>query len=230
MPVPPPRSLAERFASVVRGLTHAAVTEGLLGRLANPLVALITTRMGEIKQHFDRLAARVAAGTYRPPRPSATPRQKPAAPRPLRPSEQQRNSQRAVIRQWGTLPRTYGWLLTLVPEERYRLAVAGCRSHLEFLFRDPEMLALMQAAPASLRRPLRSLCWMLRVAPPPILAPRRRPPRPRPAAPARPESRKPRHRTDPPPGVPRWLLSAPPGKQAWFPDDLYGPSPDPETS
>jgi hypothetical protein len=52
----------------------------------------------------------------------------------------------------------------LVPEA----AVYG--SQLEFLFADAEMAALLTAAPAPLRRPLRSLCRMLGVLPPPILA------------------------------------------------------------
>jgi hypothetical protein len=38
------------------------------------------------------------------------------------------------------------------------------RSQLEFLFRDPAMAALMDAAPAALGR---SLCWTLGLPPPP---------------------------------------------------------------
>ncbi len=50
-------------------------------------------------------------------------------------------------------------------------------SQLQFLFAEPEMAALLAAAPAAMRRPLRSLCRMLGVEPPPILAlpPRARP-------------------------------------------------------
>jgi len=45
------------------------------------------------------------------------------------------------------------------------------RSQLQFLFADPEMAALMAAAPAAIGRPLCSLCRMLGVLPPKILAP-----------------------------------------------------------
>ena len=84
------------------------------------------------------------------------------------------------------------WLLALVPD------AIGHRSQLENQLRDPETVALLAAAPDALRRSLRSLCWMLFLAPPPILAHPARtkppaapapaiqppPPRPPPAAPA----------------------------------------------
>ena len=67
------------------------------------------------------------------------------------------------------------------------------------------MAALLEAAPASLRRPVRSLCRMLGLEPPPILA---LPPRPkRPADPARP--RAPRRRGPPAPPL-RYTPPAPP--------------------
>jgi len=85
------------------------------------------------------------------------------------------------------LPRGFAWLVKLLPET----AVYG--SQLQVLFADPAMAAMMQAAPASLCRPVRSLCHMLGVRPPPILAPppavqpRIRPPKPeRPSAEKRP--------------------------------------------
>ena len=53
----------------------------------------------------------------------------------------------------------------------------GYRSQLEHLLRDPEMAALLAAAPTAMRRPLRSLCRILGLPPPPILA---LPPRPKP--------------------------------------------------
>jgi hypothetical protein len=67
----------------------------------------------------------------------------------------------------------------------------GYRSQLEAPFRDPAMAAPMAAAPASLSRPLRSLCRMPGLRPPPILvvparckaasaAPRAPPPHPAP--------------------------------------------------
>jgi hypothetical protein len=43
---------------------------------------------------------------------------------------------------------------------------------------------LIEAAPLTLGRPLRSLCWMLKLTPPEILAPPKRPRKPRPEKPA----------------------------------------------
>jgi hypothetical protein len=65
----------------------------------------------------------------------------------------------------------FGWVLPLIPP--YWNA-NGYGAALEGLLADPEMVALIEAAPVTLGRPLRSLCWMFRVKPPPILAPPRR--------------------------------------------------------
>ena len=120
-----------------------------------PLIALIVERLRRIKQRFAYLAARVGDGLYVPRRRAALPRRRPGQPPPPR----------------NPLPQKFGWLLPLVPD------AVGYRSQLEHLFRDPEMVALLAAAPTAMRRPLRSLCWMLRLPPPPILSP---PPRPKP--------------------------------------------------
>jgi hypothetical protein len=136
------------------------------GKLARPLGLLIMNRIREIKQRFARLAARIAAGTYVPRR--STTRRRLAEPKPRQPNP---------------LPDDFAWLIKLVPE------TAAFGSQLQLLFADPEMAALMAAAPAAMRRPLRSLCRMLGVAPPPVLAlpakPRapRKPPRAAPQAP-----------------------------------------------
>jgi hypothetical protein len=149
------------------------------GGFSRPLALLILDRIRTINQAFARLAERIRAGTYIPRRPPDTPRQR-AGPHP---------------RKKNPLPQGFAWLVKLVPET----AVYG--SQLQVLFADPEMAALLAAAPAPLGRPLRSLCWMLGVRPPPILAPppavrpRTRPPKPeRPPAPTRPKKpEKPRY-------------------------------------
>jgi hypothetical protein len=64
----------------------------------------------------------------------------------------------------------------------------GYRGQLEHLLRDPDMAALIAAAPEPMGRALRPLCRMLGLPPPPILAP----PRPAPAASAAAEPEKPR--------------------------------------
>jgi hypothetical protein len=144
-------------------LTRAVDGPSMWGGFSRPLAMLILDRLRTINQAFARLAARIAVGKPFPSRPPDQPRQR-AGPHP---------------RKKNPLPQGFAWLVKLVPET----AVYG--SQLQFLFATPEMAALMAAAPASLGRPLRSLCHMLGVRPPPILAP---PPtvRPKPPKPERP--------------------------------------------
>src|SRR6202012_5167688 len=120
-----------------------------------------------IKFSFERLAARIAAGTYKPRQP-AKPRQPPADP----PTERKPRPKPMV-------QYRYGWLRKLLPETVFS------RLYLERLFEDAEMRALMAAAPEAMRRPLRTLCHTLDVPPPAVLA---LPPRP----PRRPKRKKPR--------------------------------------
>ena len=167
-----PRTPAECFATLIAWLTRSVGAMSGGDRLSYLLIGQIVERLRGIKQRFVRLAARIGAGRYA--RRVVTPHRRAAGPRRPNP-----------------LPRTYGWLVPLVPD-----AVAF-GAQLEDLFRDPAMATLMQTAPASLARPLRSLCRMLGVTPPPILAtPARsasrsavRPPPPPPAPPAAPTSR-----------------------------------------
>jgi hypothetical protein len=153
----PPRSATERFAGVLFWLGKAVITRDLCGLLVKPLAVLILNRIREIKQRFARLAARIQAGRYAPRR--STPRQH-VEQKPRRKSP---------------LPHDPAWLIKLVPE------AAATASQLRFLFADPEMAALLAAAPTSLARPIRSLCRMLGVEVPPILKP---PPAARPKTPA----------------------------------------------
>ncbi len=152
MPAPPSRSPAECLAAIVLGLSSLVDGHSTWGRLARRLAVLIIARLRSINQRFARIAARVAAGRYAPHRGSAQRRptsRKPRAPDPL--------------------PRRFAWLRQLLPE------AAGYDGQLQTLLADPEMVALLQAAPTPLHRPLRSLCRMLGVTPPPILAHRKGP-------------------------------------------------------
>jgi hypothetical protein len=146
VPNPPPAP-AERFATLLYWLGQAVDTRGVAGRLAVPLVVLILNRISEIKQRFARLAARIGAGRYSPRR-STQPKH--TGKKPRHPNQ---------------LPQGVAWLIKLVPE------AAASASQLRLLFTDPEMVALLAAAPAPMARPLRSRCRMLGVDPPPILAP-----------------------------------------------------------
>jgi hypothetical protein len=168
-PQPPPRTLAEKFVAILLRLGGAVDTKCMFGPLPAPLpvVMLVMARIREIREHVRHLAERIAAGTYKSRRPSAAPRRKPANPR--RP------------RQPSPLPTRFNWLEPLFPEAQ------PARAALSHLFQDPEMLAAIATAPDALRRPLRSLCWMLGLRPPAVLARPRRPKRlstPQSAAPA----------------------------------------------
>src|SRR5579863_8420916 len=157
----PPQSPAEGFHTIIRWLVQAVTAMSGGDRLTYAVIGLIVDRIRVINQGFQRLAARLAAGTYRPRR--YAPRRKPIDPKPRRQSP---------------LPQDFGWLLKLVPD------AVGYRSQLEHHLRDPAMVALMAEAPASMARVLRPLCWMLRLPPPPILARPRREAAPEAAPPA----------------------------------------------
>ena len=169
----------------MRYLTHAVWALSGGDRLSHLLIGLITDRLRIIKQRFDRLAARIEAGTYVPRR--CGPRRKSLHRRPRTPSK---------------LPTHRGWLVPLLPQ------AVEIRGHLDGLLQYPDMAALVAAAPPSMRRSLRSLCWMLRLAPPPILKPpsKPRPPRKTPPAPKPP----PPEQSQPPAWMPRhkrWSLA-----------------------
>ena len=191
----PPLTAAERFADILWYLAQAVVTRSAFG-LSQVLIALIVTRIRDAKQAFARLAARIDAGTYAPRRRSGPPR--PPAVRKPRPPP-------------NPLARKFGWLPPLVPPA----VVFG--GQLETLLRDPGMAAILAAAPVSLRRPIRSLCWMLRVRPPDILA--------RPAKPRPPREKKPRPRREKlpppypptPPEAPAWMQNWPRSATRWTP-------------
>jgi len=201
VPNPSPTA-AETFASILWCLTQAVVTRTAFG-LFQPLINLIVTRIRDAKQAFARLAARIQAGTYAPRRRASTPPRPPAIRKPRPPP--------------NPLARKFGWLLPLVP------AAVASRGHLENLLRDPEMAALLAAAPVSLRRPIRSLCWMLWVDPPKILA--RPPAKPRP-----PREKKPRPRREKlpppypptPPEAPAWMQNWPRSGTRWTPTRIRG--------
>ncbi len=179
-----PTTPEARFASIIDLLCRTVAAQIAGRRLEGPFIILIWRRLRRLGTRFAALAARVAAGRLRPARPRpCVPRQRPpAAPSPL--------------------PRGRAWLMRLVPE------AAGAASQLQHLLTDPEMAALIAAAPQA-GRILRPLCRMLGIDPPaalrlpppagrpttsrraasaplgPAPAPLEPPPRPRPPTPAR---------------------------------------------
>jgi hypothetical protein len=152
---------ADRFAAGVEVLCRLIARHGHLRLLAGPLVVLIWARVRGIGARVEALLARMQAGRLRryparrAPRPSAAHRP-PAG---------------------GPLPRGPAWLVALIPE------TAAGAAHLQLLLADPEVAALLTAAP-QLRRTLRPLCRMLGVSlprpasPPPAPLPEPDPPQP----------------------------------------------------
>ncbi len=121
---------------------------------------LIWTRLRRVTQRFVALAERVRNGTYRPPQP----RVKRAV------AEQAQTEPRARAARTPPevcMPRGYGALCPLVP------LVANFGGQLAHLLKDPEMAALVAAAP-QLGKMLRPLLTILAVGDwPEVVAPSR---------------------------------------------------------
>jgi hypothetical protein len=181
VPTPSPKTPTERFAAILLCLSLAVGKRTGWG-LHAWVIALITNRLRGIKHGFLRLAARIQAGTYVPRQ--AIPRRQPAERKP---------------RRKNPLPQKFAWLLPLVPE------AAAYGSQLHTLLAEPEMAALMAAAPVPMRRLLGPLCHMLGVRPPAPLARPRKPRQKRPRPP------------DPPPRppleLPAWMRIGPDRKE-----------------
>jgi hypothetical protein len=162
MPIPPPIAF-ERFRAFFRLVIHAMTTMRCSNRLTAQFNSLAFDRLRRISELLARIATRVQAGRYRPRRGTGRPRRRTAR-RPRAPDP---------------LPRKFGWLAMLLPD-----TAAGHRGDLCALLDEPATVALIGAAPVTLIPPLRSLCWALKLRPPPILARPRRPAPPPDKAPA----------------------------------------------
>jgi hypothetical protein len=142
-------------------------TLNMNGTLPYTINLPLMARLTRLKDLLARITELVQSGRYVPRRYSGE-RTSPCVRRPRQP---------------GPLPCEFGWLTTLMPQAQQ------ARASLLIMLEQPETIALIQAAPIPLIRPLRSLCWALRLAPPPVLARARRaaPPAPVPPAAAAPE-------------------------------------------
>ncbi len=166
---PPP---ADRLARILDDLCKAVAARGPGGFLPIPLLVLVWTRIRRASIRIARLAARAASG--KPPIVRRAPRAAPTNPAPRKPARR--------------LPRRAGWLIGPVP------AAGGYASQLQYLLTQPDMVALLDAAPG-IDRLLRPLCRMLGVA--------------RPKLPPRPTTPRP---TTPRPTTPRPIPRHPPKK------------------
>ena len=158
MTVALPLTPADRFAYVLKGLREVVADRGGRRLITGTLVLLIWTRLGRIAEKFAVLTERVRAGTLPVSAPARTPRtaSAPSSPRLLRP------------RREDEMPTGFGWLIRLGGHH-----AAGFGSQLQHLLCDPEMVALISAAPGPMGRLLRPLCWMLGIKPSPGLFPNR---------------------------------------------------------
>ncbi len=153
--------LARRFALVIDGLCGATAARIAADRSAGPLLILIVGRLRRLAARFAALAARAQAGTL---------------PRLRRPESGRRPPRGRQPR----LPEGFAWLIRLVPQ------AAGYAGQVQALLSDPQMAALLEAAPQA-GRVLRPLCRMLALPPdaappppPPIQAARAASPVPEP--------------------------------------------------
>ena len=180
----PNPSPAERIATVF-GWIVSSVRRGIasnLARLEGPvqmaLYKLVGQRLTRTRDRFTRLAERLEAGWIYQPKPR-TPRKNPDPAPTDRPP-----------RQTNKLTTGHQWLFRLAPG----IDTAAAANDLRSLMAEPEISALIAAAPVPAWRILRSVCWMLGVEKPPVLAPPK---------PPNPKSGKPLYH--PPPPLP-WLV------------------------
>ena len=151
---------ADRFAYIIGVLCQAVAARGVA---IGPIHILIHKRLSRIGVRFARLVALVRAGEL----PSATAAGSRAARQAKSRASDDPADRRADSRA-GRLPRGLAWLFRLVP------ASTALASQMNHLLSDPEMVALLQAAP-QMGRLLRPLCQMLgiRLSDHPLLLPPR---------------------------------------------------------
>lgn len=167
VPLPAALSLSSRFGSIITALRRTLAARAGRDRAFAVILLVLWNRLNRLSVRVAAIAARCQAGTLRK---SPTTRHTRASAHPPPPQD--------------PLPRERGWLLRRVRES----GVYG--GHLRLLLAEPEMVAMIEAAP-QLRRLIRPLWRMLKLEPPPPIlqappasppAPARRSrPRPRPA-------------------------------------------------
>jgi hypothetical protein len=153
---------ADRFNTFIEGLYTCASDAVGYCFVEIPLVVLLWRRLFRISRRFHFILARYRTGALPPPGSTRRPASKPTTLRVRRPTQ---------------IPTRFGWVTHEVSMAVFH------RYDLEDLLDDPELPALVAAAP-QLGSALRPLCHMMAVKKPAWLRlPRRRrpkPPRPKP--------------------------------------------------
>jgi hypothetical protein len=148
---PEPTDPAERFDRIMRSLQRAVADNHVARGVSGPLVLLIWNFLGGIINRFAAIVAKLRTGTLPAPR---SPR--PRAPKPRAPFPAAESPAPAKPpRKKRLLPNAEMWLVKLLGWH-----VGGLGSQLEHLLKDPDMAALIAAAP-QLGRLLRPLCRAL---------------------------------------------------------------------
>jgi hypothetical protein len=139
----PTTTLARRLRVIANAIGLMFTMRGVHGRVTAPLVIPVWKRILRLATRFETLVARVAAGL-------------PAAPVRVRAKAVRVAARAAGASAAAQVPTGRGWLVGLMREtEIYRAKV-------EELLADPEMAALLAAAPEA-GRILRPFCRMLGV-------------------------------------------------------------------
>ncbi len=131
------------LSAVIRGVRGAVGGWGVRGLLGTALVLLLYRRLGQIGLRMERLVARFQAGRLRP-----------AGVRAVVDAAVVRPKRDRGVRVW---PYAFGWLVRVASYE-----AAGFGSQLRAVLEQPEMVALLTAAPQAARI-LRPLCRMLAI-------------------------------------------------------------------
>jgi hypothetical protein len=246
--------LAQTFWLIINGLREAVARRSAARHSETPVLVLVWGRLNRLAQRFAALVAHVEAGTLRPPRRGAplrrrapppeetpppgeaTPPREPSPPGgppppggPAPPDPAAENPPRPPRKRY---PEAFGWLIRALP---YEAACFG--SQLQHQFSQPEMIALIEAAP-QVGRILRPLCQILAIELPPSLRlpprpPRRRRARPKPergqpakssrSAEGRPRTRRPAK--PPPPGEDGTVHEWRRWRSIWMPEPVRSPKP-----
>jgi hypothetical protein len=133
------------LSAVIRGLRVAVAAWGGRGLLAEALVLLVYRRLGEIVLRMERMAARFQAGRLWRRGPRVVVEGDAAVVRLKR------------VRGTRVWPSEFGWLVRIASYQ-----AAGFGSQLRAVLEQPEMVALLKAAPQAVRV-LRPLCRMLAI-------------------------------------------------------------------
>ena len=160
----PPIPVLERTRAVFRHLAMN-LPPCLPWTGMTPAIMLQFVSLNAAWRLFLRIIEQVRTGTYK----HRTPRKPSDEPRPERQA-----SERKPLPP-GAVPKKFGWFVRFVPE-----SLRPFGGNFTHLVQQPEIAAIIAQAPEALGRPLRTLCWAFGVKPPAIIAPPKRPRKPRP--------------------------------------------------